>query len=155
MLTSFKLNVWILSTHKNVFRSSIRTYRYLLDSICSILYIVYFKSLFSRRELIVSYFLIFYISEILYLILSSLFLSFVNGFLKISIRSHIFHHSVCSMFLSDFLALADPVPLLEFEQLPFNHPLFIMYSSGTTGHPKCLVHSAGVRSCWFSFEIFL
>ncbi|XP_065054567.1 acetoacetyl-CoA synthetase-like [Rhopilema esculentum] len=48
-----------------------------------------------------------------------------------------------SIFLPDFLALADPVPLLEFEQLPFNHPLFIMYSSGTTGHPKCIVHSAG------------
>ncbi|ELU07802.1 hypothetical protein CAPTEDRAFT_221361 [Capitella teleta] len=35
------------------------------------------------------------------------------------------------------------VPALEFEQLPFNHPLYIMYSSGTTGAPKCLVHSAG------------
>ncbi|XP_067650701.1 acetoacetyl-CoA synthetase-like [Haliotis asinina] len=35
------------------------------------------------------------------------------------------------------------VPPLEFEQLPFNHPLFIMYSSGTTGAPKCMVHSAG------------
>ncbi|XP_074640597.1 acetoacetyl-CoA synthetase-like [Tubulanus polymorphus] len=34
-------------------------------------------------------------------------------------------------------------PELVFEQLPFNHPLFIMYSSGTTGVPKCMVHSAG------------
>jgi len=33
---------------------------------------------------------------------------------------------------------------LHFEQLPFNHPLFIMFSSGTTGPPKCMVHSAGV-----------
>jgi len=32
---------------------------------------------------------------------------------------------------------------LEFTHLPFDHPLFIMFSSGTTGLPKCMVHSAG------------
>ncbi|KAI8822851.1 uncharacterized protein EV422DRAFT_494168 [Fimicolochytrium jonesii] len=32
---------------------------------------------------------------------------------------------------------------LEFEQLPFDHPLAILFSSGTTGKPKCIVHSAG------------
>jgi len=32
---------------------------------------------------------------------------------------------------------------IAFEQLPFDHPLFIMYSSGTTGVPKCMVHGAG------------
>jgi acetoacetyl-CoA synthetase len=32
---------------------------------------------------------------------------------------------------------------LQFTRLPFAHPLYIMYSSGTTGVPKCIVHSAG------------
>ena len=32
---------------------------------------------------------------------------------------------------------------VAFTQLPFAHPLYILYSSGTTGIPKCIVHSAG------------
>src|SRR5690606_35886021 len=32
---------------------------------------------------------------------------------------------------------------LTFERLPFDHPLYILFSSGTTGIPKCIVHSAG------------
>jgi acetoacetyl-CoA synthetase len=32
---------------------------------------------------------------------------------------------------------------IEFAQLPFAHPLYIMFSSGTTGAPKCITHSAG------------
>ena len=41
----------------------------------------------------------------------------------------------------DFLA-AKPGELV-FESVPFDHPLYIMYSSGTTGIPKCIVHGAG------------
>ena len=32
---------------------------------------------------------------------------------------------------------------LTFERLPFNHPVYILFSSGTTGVPKCIVHGAG------------
>ncbi len=34
-------------------------------------------------------------------------------------------------------------PDLSFEPLPFNAPLYVMYSSGTTGKPKCIVHTVG------------
>ena len=42
----------------------------------------------------------------------------------------------------DFLSPAKN-PSLEFEQLPFDHPVYIMFSSGTTGKPKCMVQGAG------------
>ncbi len=44
--------------------------------------------------------------------------------------------------LDAFLAPFTPAPL-SFERLPFNHPLYILFSSGTTGAPKCIVHGAG------------
>ena len=42
----------------------------------------------------------------------------------------------------DFLAAAGH-EALAFDRLPFDQPLYIMYSSGTTGPPKCIVHGAG------------
>src|SRR5690606_35749278 len=40
------------------------------------------------------------------------------------------------------LAPFAPAPPV-FERLPFDHPLYILFSSGTTGAPKCIVHGAG------------
>ncbi|KGD86240.1 acetoacetate--CoA ligase [Rhizobium sp. YS-1r] len=44
--------------------------------------------------------------------------------------------------LADFMA-PFKAKAIEFEPLPFSHPLYILFSSGTTGVPKCIVHSAG------------
>jgi len=43
---------------------------------------------------------------------------------------------------NEFLS-ADKRSEIRFEQLAFNHPVYIMFSSGTTGQPKCLVQGAG------------
>ena len=46
--------------------------------------------------------------------------------------------------LIDWQGFIDPsASSLHFEQLPFDHPIYILYSSGTTGVPKCIVHGAG------------
>ena len=42
---------------------------------------------------------------------------------------------------SDVAHEANPVD--EWTRYPFNHPLYILFSSGTTGTPKCIVHGAG------------
>ena len=47
-----------------------------------------------------------------------------------------------SVRFADFIA---PFPKREiaFTSFPFNHPVFILFSSGTTGAPKCILHGAG------------
>jgi acetoacetyl-CoA synthetase len=47
------------------------------------------------------------------------------------------------VFGLDEIVGADRVPPLLFERLPMDHPLFILFSSGTTGKPKCIVHGVG------------
>ena len=44
--------------------------------------------------------------------------------------------------LEDLLKAYTPKPL-TFARLPFNHPVYILFSSGTTGVPKCIVHGTG------------
>ena len=47
-----------------------------------------------------------------------------------------------AVLLPDFMS--KEAPEIQFEQLPFNHPIYIMFSSGTTGKPKCMVQGPGV-----------
>ncbi len=47
----------------------------------------------------------------------------------------------CKTF-KEFRSLFEPKEV-SFVDLPFDHPLYILYSSGTTGAPKCIVHRAG------------
>ncbi|CAM2948795.1 acetoacetate--CoA ligase [Legionella worsleiensis] len=45
-----------------------------------------------------------------------------------------------ALYWNDFLK---PAMDCEFAILPFNHPIYILFSSGTTGKPKCIIHGAG------------
>jgi len=47
-----------------------------------------------------------------------------------------------SVHYDDFLS-PEEQPEIRFEQLPFDHPVYVMFSSGTTGKPKCMVQGAG------------
>ena len=47
----------------------------------------------------------------------------------------------CGEWLDDFID--SDAGEIEFVRLPFDHPVYIMYSSGTTGVPKCITHGAG------------
>jgi len=52
-------------------------------------------------------------------------------------------HVARSVLYGDFLA-EGARSQIRFEQVPFDHPVYIMFSSGTTGKPKCMVQGAGV-----------
>lgn len=47
-----------------------------------------------------------------------------------------------SILYKDFLS-QEIQPEIQFEHFPFDHPVYIMFSSGTTGKPKCMVQGAG------------
>ena len=55
-------------------------------------------------------------------------------------------HADCSRLPNAMLfdqAVASATPITQFQRMPFNAPLYILYSSGTTGAPKCIVHGIG------------
>ncbi|WFD36514.1 acetoacetate--CoA ligase [Malassezia cuniculi] len=59
------------------------------------------------------------------------------------------------MLWDDFIATGDGDDSIEFAQLDFNHPLWILFSSGTTGKPKAITHRAGGMLLQFGKEHLL
>jgi len=67
---------------------------------------------------------------------------------KVVVASYVGHESSAdqipqAVLFDDFLSATKPTGI-QFEQLPFDHPVYIMFSSGTTGKPKCMVQGTGV-----------
>lgn len=52
-------------------------------------------------------------------------------------------HILNSVFYDDFTS-KERQPTIQFAQMPFDHPVYIMFSSGTTGKPKCMAQGSGV-----------
>ncbi|VDL72978.1 unnamed protein product [Nippostrongylus brasiliensis] len=64
----------------------------------------------------------------------------LNSLIDFSLYEHGEKYESMETFLNSVKAV--PTPFV-FEQVPFSHPLFIMFSSGTTGVPKAMVHTVG------------
>lgn len=58
------------------------------------------------------------------------------------LKPHVFECDVCTHDWQNIINQYSPAPL-HFTRVEFNSPLFVLYSSGTTGKPKCIVHSVG------------